>query len=44
MAEENGAAIPVGRTISHLFNQALSESLGDKDFAVVKKVLEDLSD
>ena len=44
MAEENGAAIPVGRTISHLFNQALSEGLGDKDFAVVKKVLEDLSD
>ena len=44
MAEENGAAIPVGRTICHLYNQALSESLGDNDFAVVKKVLEDLSD
>ena len=40
MAEENGAAIPVGRTISHLFKQALSENLGDNDFAVVKKVLE----
>jgi 3-hydroxyisobutyrate dehydrogenase-like beta-hydroxyacid dehydrogenase len=43
-AEETGAAIPVARTIAHLFNQALSESLGDMDFAVVKKVLEDLSD
>jgi 3-hydroxyisobutyrate dehydrogenase-like beta-hydroxyacid dehydrogenase len=44
VAEENGAAIPVGRTITHLFNQALAESLDDMDFAVVKKVLEDLSD
>jgi len=44
MAEENGAAIPVGRTIFHLFKQALSENLGDNDFAVVKKVLANLSD
>jgi 3-hydroxyisobutyrate dehydrogenase-like beta-hydroxyacid dehydrogenase len=43
-ADENGAAIPVGCTFAHLFNQALSESLDDMDFAVVKKVLEDLSD
>jgi 3-hydroxyisobutyrate dehydrogenase-like beta-hydroxyacid dehydrogenase len=42
-AGENGAAIPVGRTIAHFFNQGMSESLNNMDFAVVKKVLEELS-
>lgn len=41
-AQQTGTEIPVGKTISQLYNQGESTGLADLDFAAVKKVLQNL--
>ena len=43
-ADENGAAIPIGSSLFQLFRLASGQHWGDMDFAVVKKILEAMSD